>query len=113
MEAAAVWVRNEMKTVETEIKYTGYLEQQRKSMAKLKRDEARVIPAEFDYAGCSGLSREMIEKLSKVRPKTLGQASRIQGVTPAAVSLVNCFIEIRGRRQVLPDERPTRAEVTS
>jgi tRNA uridine 5-carboxymethylaminomethyl modification enzyme len=97
------WVRNEMKTVETEIKYAGYLEQQKKVMAKLKRDEERVIPAWFDYTACSGLSREMVEKLGRVRPRTLGQASRIQGVTPAAVSLVNCFIEIQGRRQVLPD----------
>ena len=94
------WVRNEMKTVETEIKYAGYLEQQRKSMAKLKRDEERVIPAGFDYAACSGLSREMVETLGRVRPRTLGQASRIQGVTPAAVSLVNCFIEIHAKRQV-------------
>ncbi|MGA1982652.1 MAG: tRNA uridine-5-carboxymethylaminomethyl(34) synthesis enzyme MnmG [Acidobacteriaceae bacterium] len=93
------WVRNEMKTVETEIKYAGYLEQQKKVMEKLKRDEARVIPEWFDYAACSGLSREMVEKLGRVRPKTLGQASRIQGVTPAAVSLVNCFIAIQARRQ--------------
>lgn len=93
------WVRNEMKTVETEIKYAGYLEQQRRSMEKLKRDECRVIPAWFDYAACSGLSREMVETLGRVRPRTLGQASRIQGVTPAAVSLVNCFIEIQARRQ--------------
>jgi tRNA uridine 5-carboxymethylaminomethyl modification enzyme len=55
----------------------------------------------------------MIEKLGKVRPRTLGQASRMQGVTPAAVSLVNCFIEIQGKRQVLPDGRPARAAVTS
>jgi tRNA uridine 5-carboxymethylaminomethyl modification enzyme len=93
------WVRNEMKTVETEIKYAGYLEQQKKVMEKLKRDEGRVIPEWFDYAACSGLSREMVETLGRVRPRTLGQASRIQGVTPAAVSLVNCFIEIQGRRQ--------------
>jgi tRNA uridine 5-carboxymethylaminomethyl modification enzyme len=93
------WVRNEMKTVETEIKYAGYLEQQKKVMEKLKRDEARVIPEWFDYTACSGLSREMVETLGRVRPRTLGQASRIQGVTPAAVSLVNCFIEIQGRRQ--------------
>ncbi|HEV2619185.1 MAG TPA: FAD-dependent oxidoreductase [Acidobacteriaceae bacterium] len=92
-------VRNEMKTVETEIKYAGYLEQQKRSMAKLKRDEERVIPAWFDYAACSGLSREMVETLGRVRPRTLGQASRIQGVTPAAVTLVNCFIEIQARRQ--------------
>jgi tRNA uridine 5-carboxymethylaminomethyl modification enzyme len=88
-----------MKTVETEIKYAGYLEQQKRSMEKMKRDEERVIPAWFDYAACSGLSREMIEKLGRVRPGTLGQASRIQGVTPAAVSLVNCFIEIQAKRK--------------
>jgi tRNA uridine 5-carboxymethylaminomethyl modification enzyme len=92
------WVRNEMKTVETEIKYAGYLEQQKRSMERLKRDEGRVIPAWFDYAACSGLSREMVETLGRVRPRTLGQASRIQGVTPAAVTLVNCFIEIQGKR---------------
>ena len=93
------WVRNEMKTVETEIKYTGYLQQQRKSMERLKRDEQRVIPPWFDYAACGGLSREMIETLGRVRPRTLGQASRIQGVTPAAVTLVNCFLEIQSRRR--------------
>ena len=103
------WVRNEMKTVETEIKYAGYLQQQKKVMEKLKRDEGRVIPESFDYAACSGLSREMVEKLGRVRPRTLGQASRIQGVTPAAVSLVNCFIEIHARKRVLPDGRPSRA----
>jgi tRNA uridine 5-carboxymethylaminomethyl modification enzyme len=100
-ESLPAWVRNEMKTVETEIKYAGYLEQQKKSMAKLKRDEGRVIPDWFDYAACSGLSREMIETLGKVRPRTLGQASRIQGVTPAAVTLVSCYIEIQGKRQLL------------
>jgi tRNA uridine 5-carboxymethylaminomethyl modification enzyme len=93
------WVRNEMKTVETEIKYAGYLEQQRKSMDRLKRAEERVIPVWFDYTACGGLSREMVETLGRVRPRTLGQASRIQGVTPAAVSLVNCFIEIQGKRR--------------
>jgi tRNA uridine 5-carboxymethylaminomethyl modification enzyme len=98
-ERLPAWVRNEMKTVETEIKYAGYLDQQKRSMERLKRDEARVIPQWFDYAACSGLSREMVEKLGKVRPNTLGQASRIQGVTPAAVALVNCYIEIQGKRQ--------------
>jgi tRNA uridine 5-carboxymethylaminomethyl modification enzyme len=93
------WVRNEMKTVETEIKYAGYLQQQRKSMERLKRDEQRAIPAWFDYAACSGLSREMVETLGRVRPRTLGQASRIKGVTPAAVTLVNCFLEIQARRR--------------
>ncbi|MGP8261021.1 MAG: tRNA uridine-5-carboxymethylaminomethyl(34) synthesis enzyme MnmG [Acidobacteriaceae bacterium] len=95
----AAWVRNEMKTVETEIKYAGYLQQQLKSMERLKRDEQRIIPPWFDYAACSGLSSEMVETLGRVRPRTLGQASRIQGVTPAAVTLVNCFLEIQSRRR--------------
>jgi tRNA uridine 5-carboxymethylaminomethyl modification enzyme len=96
-----VWVRNEMKTVETEIKYSGYLDQQRKSMEKLKRAEQKIIPEWFDYTAVSGLSREMKEKLGRVRPQTLGQASRIAGVTPAAVSLIHVYIEIQGRQQTV------------
>jgi tRNA uridine 5-carboxymethylaminomethyl modification enzyme len=91
-------IRNELKAIETEIKYAGYLDQQRKSIDKLKKAEGRTIPEWFDYTGVSGLSREMQEKLSRVRPQTLGQASRIPGVTPAALSLVNIYIEIQGKR---------------
>ena len=94
--------RNEMKTVETEIKYAGYLDQQRKSMERLKKAEQRVIPEWFDYGKVSGLSREMNEKLQRVRPRTLGQASRIPGVTPAAVSLINVYIEIQARSAAQP-----------
>ena len=89
------WVRNELKTVETGIKFAGYLAQQQRSMARLKADEGRPIPNWFDYRACSGLSREMVEKLDRVRPVTLGQASRISGVTPAACSLIQCFLEIQ------------------
>jgi tRNA uridine 5-carboxymethylaminomethyl modification enzyme len=95
-------VRNELKSVETEIKYSGYLDQQTKAIERLKRSEQRMIPDWFDYAKVSGLSREMNEKLSRVRPQTLGQASRIPGVTPAAVSLINVFIEIQGRQKAAP-----------
>ena len=91
------WVRNEMKTVETGIKFAGYLAQQQRSMERLRKDEARAIPEWFNYRGCSGLSREMVEKLDRVRPSTLGQASRIAGVTPAAVSLIQCFLELQAR----------------
>ncbi len=91
------WVRNELKTVETTIKFAGYLAQQQRSMARLRNDEARAIPPTFDYRACSGLSREMVEKLDRVRPLTLGQASRISGVTPAAVTLIQCFLEIQSR----------------
>lgn len=90
--------RNELKTVETEIKYAGYLDQQKKAIEKLKKAEERGIPEWFDYTQVSGLSREMQEKLTRVRPSTLGQASRIPGVTPAALTLVNVYIEIQGKR---------------
>ena len=92
-------IRNEIKTVETEIKYSGYLDQQKKAIDKLKKAEQRGIPDWFDYGQVSGLSREMQEKLTRVRPATIGQASRIPGVTPAALSLVNVYIEIQARRQ--------------
>ncbi len=92
-------LRNELKSVETEIKYEGYLLQQQRAMERLKKSEQHAIPEWFDYRSVSGLSREMQEKLTKVRPRTIGQASRIPGVTPAAVSLVNVYIEIQGRRR--------------
>ena len=96
--------RNEMKTVETEIKYAGYLDQQRKSIERLKKAEQRLIPDWFDYGKVSGLSREMNEKLQRVRPRTLGHASRIPGVTPAAVSLINVYIEIQAKRFALAQQ---------
>jgi tRNA uridine 5-carboxymethylaminomethyl modification enzyme len=91
-------VRNELKTVETTIKYAGYLQQQERAIERLKKAEQRTIPEWFDYKSVSGLSREMNEKLERVRPRTLAQASRIPGVTPAAVSLINVYIEIQSRR---------------
>ncbi len=93
-------VRNELKSVETEIKYAGYLDQQTKAIERLKKAEQRIIPDWFDYARVSGLSREMREKMTRVRPSTLGQASRIPGVTPAAVSLINVYIEIQARQHM-------------
>ena len=92
-------IRNELKSVETEIKYEGYLQQQQRAIERLKKAEQRNIPEWFDYGSVSGLSREMKEKLLKVRPRTLGHASRIPGVTPAAVSLVNVYIEIQAKRR--------------
>ncbi|MGC2060623.1 MAG: tRNA uridine-5-carboxymethylaminomethyl(34) synthesis enzyme MnmG, partial [Candidatus Sulfotelmatobacter sp.] len=92
-------IRNELKSVETEIKYEGYLLQQQRAMERMKKSEQRSIPGWFDYHSVSGLSREVQEKLSHVQPRTLAQASRIPGVTPAAVSLVNVYIEIQARRR--------------
>jgi len=92
-------LRNELKSVETEIKYEGYLQQQQRAIERLKKAEQRMIPEWFNYASVSGLSREMQEKLGRVRPRTLAHASRIPGVTPAAVSLVNVYIEIQAKRR--------------
>ncbi|MGA7058393.1 MAG: tRNA uridine-5-carboxymethylaminomethyl(34) synthesis enzyme MnmG [Terriglobales bacterium] len=92
-------VRNELKSIETEIKYAGYLDQQQRAIDRLKKAELRRIPDWFDYRAVSGLSREMQETLGKVVPQTIGQASRIPGVTPAAVSLINVYIEIQARRR--------------
>jgi len=92
-------VRNELKSVETEIKYEGYLLQQQRAIARLKKAEQRAIPEWFDYHSVSGLSKEMQETLLKIRPRTLAHASRIPGVTPAAVSLVHVYIEIQAKRR--------------
>ena len=92
-------IRNELKSVEKEIKYEGYLLHQQRAMERMKKSEQRSIPGWFDYHAVSGLSREVREKLSHVQPRTLAQASRIPGVTPAAVSLVNVYIEIQARRR--------------
>ena len=92
-------IRNEARAVETEIKFAGYLEQQKKSIEKLKAAEAVTIPEWIEYGAISGLSREMREKLERVRPGTIGQASRIPGVTPAALSLVHVSIRLQGRER--------------
>jgi tRNA uridine 5-carboxymethylaminomethyl modification enzyme len=93
-------LRNEARAVETEIKFAGYLEQQKKSIEKLKAAESVAIPEWIEYAAISGLSREMLETLERVRPVTIGQASRIPGVTPAALSLVHVSIRIQAARRL-------------
>src|ERR1035437_5220852 len=92
-------MRNEARAVETALKFAGYLEQQKKSIAKLKAAEGVAIPEWLDYGVISGLSREMREKLERVRPVTIGQASRISGVTPAALGLVHVSIRLQGARR--------------
>jgi tRNA uridine 5-carboxymethylaminomethyl modification enzyme len=91
--------RNEARAVETEIKFAGYLEQQKKSIERLKAAESVAIPDWLEYGAISGLSREMREKLEHIRPLTIGQASRIPGVTPAALSLVHVAIRVQGKLQ--------------
>ena len=101
--AGTASLRNEARAVETEIKFAGYLEQQKKSIAKLKAAEEVAIPDWLEYGAISGLSREMREKLERVRPATIGQASRIPGVTPAALGLVHISIRLQGARR--PSEK--------
>jgi len=92
-------VRNEARAVETGFKFAGYLEQQRKSIEKLKAAESVAIPDWIEYGAISGLSREMRETLERVRPVTIGQASRLPGVTPAALSLVHISIKLQGQKR--------------
>jgi tRNA uridine 5-carboxymethylaminomethyl modification enzyme len=80
-------------SVETEFKYEGYLKRQIASVERQRRQESRGIPPAFSFAGIPGLSREMVERLSAVRPATLGQASRIPGVTPAAVAVIGAYLD--------------------
>lgn len=83
--------------VEIQAKYSGYIERQRDEIEKQQRHNEKVIPESFDYSVISGLSAEVQEKLIKIRPTTVGQASRIQGVTPAAISLLLVFLKKQKR----------------
>ena len=106
-------VRNEARAVETEIKFAGYLEQQKKSIERLKAAESVTIPDWIEYSTISGLSREMRETLERIRPMTIGQASRIPGVTPAALTLVHVSIRLQGKLQDakrrVPADSPARS----
>ncbi|HVP00582.1 MAG TPA: tRNA uridine-5-carboxymethylaminomethyl(34) synthesis enzyme MnmG [Bryobacteraceae bacterium] len=79
-------------TVETELKYSGYIAQQERQVSRLRDASERRIPGDFAYHDIPGLSREVCEKLTKVRPETLGQAGRIPGVTPAAVAVLDVYL---------------------
>ena len=74
--------------VEVQAKYEGYIERQREEVARRKDLDSLRLPAEVDYAQVRGLSVEVQQKLSRHRPETIGQASRISGMTPAAISLL-------------------------
>lgn len=83
--------------VETLIKYEGYIAKEAEQVERMRRLEAKRLPADLDYAAMRGLSMEAREKLSKIRPETVGQASRIAGVSPADVSLLLVYLERRSR----------------
>jgi len=83
-----------LSTVETETKYSGYIAQQERQVERMKDAERRPIPAEFGFEGIPGLSREVRDKLPRVRPGTLGQAARIPGVTPAAIAVLDVYLSL-------------------
>jgi tRNA uridine 5-carboxymethylaminomethyl modification enzyme len=82
--------------VEIQIKYAGYIERQKEEIAKTLRNENTLIPLDFDYTVISGLSNEVVAKLSNARPETIGKAGRISGITPAAVSLLLVYLKKHG-----------------
>lgn len=87
--------------IEISVKYQGYIDRQNDEIEQMKRLENTALPLDFDYASVSGLSNEIVQKLTQVRPATLGQASRISGVTPAAVSLLAMTVKKLKKAQVV------------
>ncbi|ASP47728.1 tRNA uridine-5-carboxymethylaminomethyl(34) synthesis enzyme MnmG [Cognaticolwellia beringensis] len=82
--------------IEIQIKYAGYIDRQLDEIAKKKRHENTLIPIDFDFTQISGLSNEVVAKLSDARPETIGKASRISGITPAAISLLLVYLKKHG-----------------
>jgi tRNA uridine 5-carboxymethylaminomethyl modification enzyme len=82
--------------IEIQIKYAGYIDRQLDEIAKKKRHENTLIPRDYDFSQISGLSNEVVAKLSDARPETIGKASRISGITPAAISLLLVYLKKHG-----------------
>ena len=79
-------------SIETTIKYAGYLRRQESEIERARKDERRRIPADFPFERVPGLSKEIVQRLSQIRPDTLGHALRIPGVTPAAVAVLSAYV---------------------
>jgi tRNA uridine 5-carboxymethylaminomethyl modification enzyme len=82
----------DLASLETSVKYAGYLKQATAEAERSKKNERRRIPREFPFGRVPGLSTEVVQRLSQVRPETLGQASRIPGMTPAAIAVLDVFL---------------------
>ena len=94
----------ELATVVTDFKYQGYLTNQENLVVRLAKATTRNIPPTIQYAAIPGLSNEMIERLNRVQPQTIGQAMRIPGITPAALSLLTIHVELASRRRTAGSE---------
>ena len=79
--------------VQLQIKFAGYIERQNEQVERFRKMESLILPEDIDYKALSGLSNEVVEKLGRVRPRSLGQASRISGITPAAISVLQVHIK--------------------
>lgn len=86
-----------LEEAEIQVKYEGYLDRQRELAAHSEQQEQAVLPEDMDYARVAGLSREAVEKLDRIRPRTLGQVGRISGITPAAISCLEIHLKKTGR----------------
>jgi tRNA uridine 5-carboxymethylaminomethyl modification enzyme len=79
--------------VELAVKYQGYIERQNEQVTRFRRMESMLLPEDLPYRNMSGLSREVVEKLTRIQPRTLGQAARISGITPAAISILQVHLK--------------------
>ena len=93
--------RLDVASVETEFKYAGYLQRQQRVADRTRRNEQRAIPRDLPYQNVAGLSREVVERLTEIRPETLAQAGRIPGVTPAAVAVIASYVDRESRAVAL------------
>ncbi len=89
--------------IEIDLKYAGYIDRQQEEINRVLNQHSVIIPELFSYEGISGLSNEVRQKLEQVRPATIGQAARISGVTPAAISLLLVFL--KKARHTLDDQK--------
>ncbi|MEG5061904.1 tRNA uridine-5-carboxymethylaminomethyl(34) synthesis enzyme MnmG, partial [Microcoleus sp. A2-C5] len=85
--------------VEIDLKYSGYLQRQQNQIDDIAKHERRQLPGDLDYMAITTLSKESREKLTKIRPLTIGQAARIGGVNPADVNALLIYLEVRNRKQ--------------
>ena len=99
LEISRAAARVDLASLETAVKYEGYLKRQMHEVTKAKRDESRGIPQDFCFSTIPGLSREVVQRLTQVRPGTLGQALRVPGVTPAAVAVISAYLSKRGHHR--------------
>ena len=89
----------EIRHIESEVKYEGYIKKQEKEIARLKKTDRIKIPKNIEFVNIPGLTREVAEKLERMQPKTIGEAKKIPGITPAAIINLDIYLRIQARKQ--------------